>query len=356
MRDQSNWSLSLGRWGGVHVSLHAVFLLFALLVLFLAPHRSSDPNIAWIVAAGLGVLLVSVLLHEIAHAYVAYRLGGQISQTTIMPWGGMNSVTPPGDAHSEIVIYLVGPLLHLVICLLCMPALLALDNVDVIALLHPLGTASIAEGAWWAWTTKLVFWINWLLFLTNLIPTFPFDGGFALRARLARIWSRFGQRQAGLAIGRAARIAALGLCVVAWLTRDLPDEGIVPAWFALGVVAIVLFFSAYTVQDHRVDERRRESDLFGYDFSQGYTSLERSSEYLDDDGEAGDSGPISQWLEKRRQARDQREKEIEAEDERRVDDILARLHAGGIESLSEEDRAILDRVSARYRNRLGDHA
>ena len=44
-------------------------------------------------------------------------------------------------------------------------------------------------------------------------------------------------------------------------------------------------------------------------------------------------------------------KEIEAEEERRVDGILARLHSEGINSLSAEERALLDRVSARYRNR-----
>jgi hypothetical protein len=34
-----------------------------------------------------------------------------------------------------------------------------------------------------------------------------------------------------------------------------------------------------------------------------------------------------------------------------VDEILARLHSGGLEGLSPEDRQLLDRVSARYRNR-----
>ena len=43
--------------------------------------------------------------------------------------------------------------------------------------------------------------------------------------------------------------------------------------------------------------------------------------------------------------------ELEAEDEKRVDEILARLHERGMRSLSPEDRALLERVSQRYRSR-----
>ena len=45
--------------------------------------------------------------------------------------------------------------------------------------------------------------------------------------------------------------------------------------------------------------------------------------------------------------------EIEAEEERMVDAILSRLHTEGLESLSPAERELLERVSARYRSRLG---
>jgi hypothetical protein len=86
--------------------------------------------------------------------------------------------------------------------------------------------------------------------------------------------------------------------------------------------------------------------LFGYDFSQGYTSLERSTTRHE-----AQVGPITRWIQRRRQARFQRQREVEAEEERRVDDILVRLHTHGIDSLSDEDRSLLKRVSARYRQR-----
>jgi 2-oxo-4-hydroxy-4-carboxy--5-ureidoimidazoline (OHCU) decarboxylase len=44
---------------------------------------------------------------------------------------------------------------------------------------------------------------------------------------------------------------------------------------------------------------------------------------------------------------------MEAVEERLVDGILSRLHAHGIDSLTADERALLHRVSARYRSRLG---
>ena len=41
----------------------------------------------------------------------------------------------------------------------------------------------------------------------------------------------------------------------------------------------------------------------------------------------------------------------EHEDERRLDEILDRLHKSGKENISEEDQAFLDRVSQRFRRR-----
>ena len=49
-------------------------------------------------------------------------------------------------------------------------------------------------------------------------------------------------------------------------------------------------------------------------------------------------------------------REREAEEERLADEILEKVHREGIESLSAEDREILNRVSARYRNRQREEA
>ena len=47
--------------------------------------------------------------------------------------------------------------------------------------------------------------------------------------------------------------------------------------------------------------------------------------------------------------------DVEAAEEQQVDRILSRLHAHGMDSLTSEERQLLQRVSARYRSRLGRH-
>ncbi len=72
MRDFSSWSLNLGKWYGVHVRLHAFFLLFAVCTLYLmtakAPALAEDPGQSVLYGLMLlGILFLSVLAHEVAH-------------------------------------------------------------------------------------------------------------------------------------------------------------------------------------------------------------------------------------------------------------------------------------------------
>jgi hypothetical protein len=112
------------------------------------------------------------------------------------------------------------------------------------------------------------------------------------------------------------------------------------------LLAVFLYFAA-----KQEAERLQDSDpgdgSFGYDFSQGYTSLERQFQ-----PPQREPGFIRRWLEQRREQRAMRRQLIEQEEERRVDEVLARLHLHGRDGLSPEDRSLLDRVSARYRNRM----
>jgi hypothetical protein len=62
---------------------------------------------------------------------------------------------------------------------------------------------------------------------------------------------------------------------------------------------------------------------------------------------------LTRWIEQRRADRQRRLAQIEADEERRVDDVLARLNEVGIDSLGAEERRLLERVSKRYRERLG---
>jgi hypothetical protein len=60
---------------------------------------------------------------------------------------------------------------------------------------------------------------------------------------------------------------------------------------------------------------------------------------------------LRRWLDARREERLRRQRQAEELEDLRVDDVLSRLQQFGMQGLSYEDRALLHRVSLRYRNR-----
>ena len=95
-----------------------------------------------------------------------------------------------------------------------------------------------------------------------------------------------------------------------------------------------------------------DDGVFGYDFSEGYTSLEGSA--------ANKVRPyresaIKRWRRRRSDLRRQRRQMREAAEERRMDEILEKLHRQGRSALSDEEHRFLVRVSAKYRNRPRAH-
>src|SRR3954465_11284211 len=124
MRDLLSWNLSLGRWWGVQVRLHALFLLFIVVAL----HLSSGQNLIWFGTASIGLLFVSVLLHEFGHCFAAWKVGGTADQVILWPLGGLAHPPATREPQDELVTSLAGPLVNLSVCGICVPALLWLKT------------------------------------------------------------------------------------------------------------------------------------------------------------------------------------------------------------------------------------
>lgn len=336
MRDLLSWNISLGRWAGVHVRLHAFFLLFALFAL----HFGAREQLLGYTCLGLAILLVSALAHEFGHCMAAWKVGGSADQILIWPLGGLTHVNVSQDPQNELVTAMAGPLVNICVCLLVSPVLVLFQH-DVLPLLNPLEPPIPATGKITSLTAAgLTFWCNWILALVNFLPAFPLDGGRALRAVL---WKPYGFRIAVEVVVRSAKLVALALWIVGLLVWETYPFASLP----LAIFGLFLFFSAKQ-EAERLHEQDSGDGLFGYDFSQGYTSLEKHYQSQS----RRSPGPLRKWLDARRAARLERQHQIEAEEERRVDEILARLQQTGMDGLSDEERALLERVSARYRNRL----
>jgi Zn-dependent protease len=328
-----------------------LFWLFAACTLYLSSSHvvsSADANLTWVAAGFIGILLVSLLLHECGHFFTAVQFGGDSDLIVLWPLGGLNPPRPPAEPRHELAMHLAGPLVNAALCVVAGLVVYWHDPKAVVGLLNPLAPVGLIEqpntGVFLT-AAKLTCWINCVLWLVNLLPAFPFDGGRALRAAIVATRPDFSARRAVFFVTSLAKVVAFVLILIALLMWSDKTNKIVPVWFSLVVLAIMLYFSARQEEERAVDTGS-EDDLFGYDFSQGFTSLERTSQ-----SHTEMAGPFRRWLEERRQARLQQQRELEEEEERRVDEILGRLHKDGMESLSGEERSLLERVSQRYRHR-----
>ena len=354
MRDPLTWSMPLARVFGITVRVHVLFPFVAAGIILREAFRDKAPSNLWVEAAiVMGLLFVAVLLHEFGHCFGARLVDGDAHEVLLWPLGGLASVDVPHTPRAHFLTAAAGPLVNLFLCLAMGCALAAFS---VRPPLNPLwvpirytegGVVSPELYAWSsgggaltepvsAWVILLArfFWVNWILFLLNvLLIGFPMDGGRLFQCLL---WPRLGFREATrVAIG-AGFIVVLIVGVYAIVKQD---NGTL-------FLLLALFIYVTCRQQLIVLETGGEESLFGYDFSQGYTSLER-----DQPAARRRPGFFKRWLQKRAALRLQREQETRENEERRMDELLEKVQREGLQALSDEERRFLTRVSARYRNR-----
>ncbi len=334
MRDLLSWNIHLGRVAGIQVRLHAFFFFLCVIVI---AAREQVP--LWYGLSALAVLFFSVVWHEVAHCVGAIKSGGSAEVVLLWPLGGLVQVNAfADDPQQEWPTAISGVLANLIVCTFVAPILLISGNPGWLEF-NPLVLPPIDQQMTWQCALGLVFWINWILALVNLLPAFPFDGARLFRAWL---WPRLGYRSATLQLIRVARFTALVLLVTGLVFHQQYSVGFI----CLAILAILVFFAARQEME-KLQDTDSDAAVFGYDFSQGYTSLDRAA--------SSPSVPkatfLRRWLDDRRENRIRRKREVEELEDLRVDDVLVRLHEAGIDGLSTDDRALLKRVSARYRNR-----
>lgn len=335
MRDLLSWNLYLGRWCGVQIRLHAFFLLLAILAIPAGPLGPDESG--WYGLIALALLLASVLWHEVGHCLAARHFGLPPDQVLLWPLGGLTAVGASQDPQREAKVALAGPFANLLVCAALAPMLLVTDNADLIRFSLPPTEADATLS--WPLTVALAFWLNGMLVVVNLLPAMPLDGGRALRGLL---WRRFDYRSAAMQLAWIARLTAVALVVAGWLLREEHPY----LWIVFAIFALLIWFNARHEAD-KLGDNDPDEGFFGYDFSQGYTSLEQTYETI----RRPRPGFLRQWLDHRRELKLRRQLEIESIEDQRVDAILARLHELGPQQLSPEEQALLERVSARYRNR-----
>lgn len=207
-------NIKLFRVFGIQIGLHYSWFLIALLIVlsvegeFSPAHKDWSQTLIWLLSVATALLFfLSLLLHELAHSLVAQARNLPVRDITLFALGGVSHIEKnPGDARTEFLIAIAGPLTSCA-----------------------MGSVCLGVALWCGWTlsasatTPAIAMLGWLGYINvglgvfNLIPAYPLDGGRVLRAAL---WWKTGDAD------RSTRLAArIG-------------EGIGFAFVALGVMEV----------------------------------------------------------------------------------------------------------------------
>lgn len=403
MRDPMSWSFPVFRLFGIQVRVHVFFLVFAI-GLFLRQHLTPHYSHVWwldIFLFSFVALFGSVLLHEFGHCFGARYMGGEAREILIWPLGGLAYVEVPHRPKALFVMVAAGPAVNVLICLVCAGAIVAggfVPNLNPVADPHETQMTSTRDGRtytspymvklykagtaeepttsevlkktlayenantampnrtdtaeyakavegmgyertvvpmWTVWAQRL-FTLNLMLFLFNMLPAYPLDGGQLLQSI---VWARSDHRRGVVVAAYTGGVFALVFMIVAMVARD--------GWMLSGAmllaISIFMLYSSWA----KLTQSEADEGPFGYDFSAGYTSLEKDDE---PPPQPKRPGPIRRWLDARRARKVAREAESRQKDEERMDQLLEKIARSGQGSLTDEERQFLKRVSARKRN------
>lgn len=246
-RGAATLTLTLGRIAGAPVRLRpSWFLVAAALVLLFGPQVARIiPGLGlWAYAAALGyaaALLLSVLIHEAAHALTAAAFGWPPRAVELTLWGGHTEFyaaeATPGRSAA---VAMAGPATNLLAAGIgwLILELLALD-----------GVAGLLLG--------VVVVLNLLVGVSNALPGLPLDGG---RAVESVVWAVTGDQDRGTLIagwaGRVLVILLLG-AVAVWILRE-PERSLLLVVLAVMMGFVIWQGASAAIRGARARLTRRE--------------------------------------------------------------------------------------------------
>lgn len=186
----------IGRVGGVEIKIDPSWIFIALLVgysFFIVLSQTFDRGLGTLIILAVVMTLVffsSVLLHELAHSWLARARGVDVKGITLFLFGGATQADlETKEPQDELLIAVVGPISSLVLAGVFWGA-------SVLAGEGPIAFAAGYLG-----------WINLALAVFNLLPGFPLDGGRVLRSL---VWRSTGDLiKATRIASRAGRIVGM---------------------------------------------------------------------------------------------------------------------------------------------------
>jgi Zn-dependent protease len=247
-------SIQLGRVFGVRIGANPSWFIVLFVLIFslssyfrdVLPGYSHTTAYAIAVVAAL-LFFASLVLHELGHAVVAQRNGIEVAGIDLWLFGGLAKLSRDSDSPGEeFRIAAAGPAVTLVVVAACFVAGALIESPHTILKAADFGIVRTSPGI------AILGWlgfINAFLFVFNMVPGLPLDGGRIARAiawkvtgdqnRGTRFSGRVGQAFSWLLIGVGIFVAArfgtfngLWLMAIGWFLGQAARGAIVSSRFA----------------------------------------------------------------------------------------------------------------------------
>ena len=216
--------LKLGRIAQIDVFLHWTYIFLPIYIIYRCRVQAEMPwSMVAVLLTLVASLFVCVLMHEYGHALMARRFGIGTKDIIITPIGGLARLDRmSSEPFTELMITLAGPAVNLVIAV-ALAVLIYFVN----------GTLAVESSFQWSQFAGILMWMNVSLFLFNLVPAFPMDGGRVLRSCLAMFLSHF---HATMIAGVIGQVLAITFAIYALWSGQ----------FLLVAVGAFVFYAALT--------------------------------------------------------------------------------------------------------------
>ncbi|MEI9969006.1 MAG: M50 family metallopeptidase [Terracidiphilus sp.] len=163
-------SIHLGRIAGIDLYLH--WSWFVIAVIEIGSRQGRYTSLVWSLLEYLALFAI-VLMHEFGHALACRQVGGIVDRIMLWPLGGVAYVNPPQRPGATLWSLAAGPLVNVALSPIIGAALLVARSLGL--------AQSMPDAYHFLW---MVLFIDVGLFVFNILPIYPLDGGQILRSLL----------------------------------------------------------------------------------------------------------------------------------------------------------------------------
>ncbi len=318
---------TIGHLFRIRIRVHS-FLLFFMLFEFIR-----SPGVDTLIMEA--ILFGSILLHEFGHCFAARAVGGSADDILMWPLGGLASVDAPRRPLPQFITVICGPLVNVAICIVGIILIVSAgggigfeSSFPFILINGPAGGVSSTAALYYLITLNKIIWVNVALFVFNLLPMYPMDGGRMLHCVLWKFMGHYKGTMITCTIGMVMAVI-VGI------------YSLIGGAFILLGIAIMGYLTCDRERKMTRASASVESGYMGYDFSGGYSTLDKSS------GKSSKPGFFARRKQEKQQGRWRAERERAAAEQAQVDIILEKVKNQGIASLSNKEKRMLEEATRR---------